>query len=150
VVGFGAWWTYFDLAGQREPRPTYAADMQWMFGHLPLTAAIAAMGAAMVGLVTHAHDGRTPAATAWMLCAGAAVVLCSTMFLAASLQDWDRDRGLYRPLAWTCGAVAVVCLGVAAARPAPLLVCLALIVLLAIPWSFAVVHRAGNATEPDS
>jgi low temperature requirement protein LtrA len=150
VVGFGAWWTYFDLAGQREPRPTYAADMQWMFGHLPLTAAIAAMGAAMVSLVTHAHDGRTPAATAWMLCAGAAVVLCSTMFLAASLQDWDRDRGLYRPLAWTCGAVAVVCLGVAAARPAPLLVCLALIVLLAIPWSFAVVHRAGNATEPDS
>ena len=150
VVGFGAWWTYFDLAGQREPRTTYAAEMQWMFGHLPLTAAIAAMGAAMVSLVTHAHDGRTPAATAWMLCAGTAVVICATMFLAASLRDWERDRDLYRPLAWTCGAVAAVCLGVAAVRPAPLLLCLALIVLLAIPWALAVRYRVVNTAEPAS
>jgi low temperature requirement protein LtrA len=87
VVGFGAWWTYFDLAGQREPRPTRAADLHWMFTHLPLTASVAVMGAAMTSLITHAHDGRTPAATAWLLCAGAAVMLCATMFLAASLKD---------------------------------------------------------------
>jgi low temperature requirement protein LtrA len=118
VVGFGAWWTYFDLAGQREPRPTRAAGLHWMFTHLPLTAAVAAMGAAMTSLITHAHDGRTPAATAWLLCAGAAVMLCATMFLAASLKDWDRDRGLYRPVARTCAAVAAACLGVAAARTA--------------------------------
>jgi hypothetical protein len=31
------------------------------------------MGAAMISLVDHAHDGRTPLATAWVLCAGAAV-----------------------------------------------------------------------------
>src|SRR5438067_4707697 len=47
VVGFGAWWTYFDFAGHRHPRPTPPASMQWMLSHLPLTAAIAAMGAAM-------------------------------------------------------------------------------------------------------
>ena len=64
VVGFGAWWTYFDLAGHRHPRPERTASLQWMLGHLPLTAAIAAMGAAMVSLVGHAHDARTPAATA--------------------------------------------------------------------------------------
>src|SRR6185295_20508 len=46
VVGFGAWWTYFDFAGHRPPRPKRAASGQWMFSHLPLTAAIAAMGAA--------------------------------------------------------------------------------------------------------
>jgi len=79
VVGFGAWWTYFDFAGQRHPRPTRPATAQWMLSHLPLTAAIAAMGAAMISLVDHAHDGRTPVATAWVLCAGAAVVLCATM-----------------------------------------------------------------------
>src|SRR5689334_16507164 len=62
VVGFGAWWTYFDFAGHRPPRPERAASLQWMLSHLPLTAAIAAMGAAMVGLVDHAHDGRTPPA----------------------------------------------------------------------------------------
>ena len=88
VVGFGAWWTYFDFAGGRHPRTEPSASLQWILGHLPLTAALAAMGAAMVSLVDHAHDGRTPAATAWVLCAGAAVVLGATMLLAASLEAW--------------------------------------------------------------
>jgi low temperature requirement protein LtrA len=141
VVGFGAWWTYFDFAGNRHPRPRPAATLQWLIGHLPLTAAIAAMGAAMVSLTDHAHDGRTPAATAWVLCGGAAVVLCATMLVSASLQAWHRDRGLYRPLARTCAAAAVACLGVGAARPAPILLGLALVLLLAIPWGLAVAHR---------
>jgi low temperature requirement protein LtrA len=142
VVGFGAWWTYFDFAGQRPPRTGRAAGLHWILGHLPLTAAIAAMGAAMVSLIDHAHDSRTPAATAWILSAGAAVVLCTAMLLAASLPAWDRDRGLYRPLARTCAAVAVGCLAVGAARPAPLILDLALVVLLSIPWVLAVVRRA--------
>jgi low temperature requirement protein LtrA len=141
VVGFGAWWTYFDFAGGRRPRTVPAASVQWILGHLPLTAAVAAMGAAMVSLVDHAHDGRTPAATAWVLCAGAAVVLCVTMLLAASLRAWDRDRGLYRPLARVCAMVAVACLGVGAARPTPLVLGLALVLLLGIPWAYAVARR---------
>jgi len=71
MVGFGAWWTYFDFAGNRHTIPARTATLRWMLGHLPLTAAIAAMGAAMVSLVVHAHDGRTPAATGWILSAGA-------------------------------------------------------------------------------
>jgi low temperature requirement protein LtrA len=151
VVGFGAWWTYFDFAGQRHPRPKQATTLQWIFSHLPLTAAIAGMGAAMVSLVDHAHDGRTPAATAWLLCAGAAVVLAATMLVAASLQAWPADRGLYRPLARTCAAVAVACLAVGAARPAPLFLGLALVVLLSIPWVLAVARRpAGRASPPSA
>jgi low temperature requirement protein LtrA len=148
VVGFGAWWTYFDFAGRRQPRPAPAVSLQWILGHLPLTAAIAAMGAAMVSLVDHAHDGRTPAPTAWLLCAGAAVVLCATMLIAASLQAWRRDRGLYRPLARACAAVALACLAVGAARPAPLLLGLALVVLLSIPWGVAVVRHLASSTDP--
>jgi low temperature requirement protein LtrA len=149
VVGFGAWWTYFDFAGHRHPRPTPAASLQWMFSHLPLTAAIAAMGAAMASLVGHAHSGRTPAATAWLLCGGTAVVLAATMLVAASLQAWRRDRGLYRPLARTCAAVAVACLGLSLARPAPLFLGLALVVLLSIPWTLAVTqHLASQADKP--
>ena len=112
-----------------------------MLSHLPLTAAIAGMGAAMVSLVDHAHDARTPAATGWVLCAAAAVVLCATMLVSASLQAWHRDRGLYRPLARTCAAVAVACLGAGAARPAPLILGLALVLLLGIPWGLTVAHR---------
>src|SRR5262249_58836594 len=150
VVGFGAWWTYFDFAGHRHPRPDRPASLQWILGHLPLTAAIAAMGAAMASLVDHAHDGRTPAATAWLLCAGTAVVLCATMLVAASLQAWRRDRGLYRPLARTCAAVAVACLGLGAAPPAPLLLGLALVVLLSIPWALAVAYRPATLARPAS
>jgi low temperature requirement protein LtrA len=148
VVGFGAWWTYFDLAGQRRPRPERRSSLRWVLGHLPLTAAIAAMGAAMVSLTEHAHDGRTPAATAWILGAGAAVVLCATMLVAGSLQAWDRDRGLYWLLTRVCAVVAVGCLGVAAARPAPLVLGLALVLLLSIPWTIAVVRRLGGEDSP--
>jgi low temperature requirement protein LtrA len=144
VVGFGAWWTYFDFAGHRLPRPEPAVTVQWLLSHLPLTGAIAAMGAAMVSLVDHAHDGRTPAATAWVLCAGTAVVLGATMLVASALQAWRRDPGLYRPLAGVCAAVAVGCLGVAGGRPAPLLLGVALVVLLCIPWVFAVMHRLAS------
>jgi low temperature requirement protein LtrA len=148
VVGFGAWWTYFDFAGHHHPRPEPAASLQWILSHLPLTAAIAAMGAAMVSLVGHAHDGRTPAATAWVLCAGAAVVLCATMLVSASLQAWRRDRGLYRPLARKCAAMAVACLGVGAARPPPLALGLVLVLLLGIPWGLAVAHRLASPADP--
>jgi low temperature requirement protein LtrA len=148
VVSFGAWWTYFDFAGGRPPRPERKASLRWLLGHLPLTAAVAAMGAAMVSLVDHAHDSRTPAATAWVLCAGAAVVLGATMLLAASLPAWQRDRGVYRPLARTCAAVAVACLGVGAVRPAPLLLGLALVLLFSIPWSLAVARRLAAEGDP--
>jgi low temperature requirement protein LtrA len=147
VVGFGAWWTYFDFAGQRKPLQERVASVQWILGHLPLTAAVAAMGAAMLSLVDHAHDGRTPAATAWVLCAGTAVVLGTTMLLAASLPDWKNDRDLYRPLARTSIAAAVGCLALGAARPAPILLVLGLVVLLSIPWGQAVWHRLGSETE---
>jgi low temperature requirement protein LtrA len=150
VVGFGAWWTYFDFAGHRHPRTEPAGSLQWLLSHLPLTAAIAAMGAAMVSLVHHAHDGRTPAATAWILCAGAAVVLCATMLVSASLQAWRSDRGLYQPLTGTCAAVALACLGLAAARPAPLFLALALVLLLSIPWALAVTRRLANRAEPST
>jgi cobalamin synthase len=106
------------------------------------------MGAAMVSLVDHARDGRTPAATAWVLCAGAAVVLGATMLLAASLPAWHEKRGLYRPLARTCAAVAAACLGLGAARPAPLVLALGLVLLISIPWVLAVARRLADEDKP--
>jgi hypothetical protein len=52
----------------------------------------------MVSLVDHAHDVRTPVATAWVLCAGAVVVLCTTMLVSGSLQARQRDPAFYRLL----------------------------------------------------
>jgi len=148
VVGFGAWWTYFDFAGHREPRETPAATTQWMLAHLPLTAAVAAMGAAMVSLVEHAHAARTPAATSWVLCGGAALVLLTTMLVAAGLKTWRTTRDLYRPLLLTCTASAAACLALAATHPAPLVLTLALTALFAIPWCLAVTHRLRHHQPP--
>ncbi|AJF69424.1 hypothetical protein SVTN_00785 [Streptomyces vietnamensis] len=141
VVGFGAWWTYFDFAGHREPRRTPAATVQWMLTHLPLTAAVAAMGAAMVSLVEHAHDPSTAPATAWVLCGGAAVVLISTVLVSATLQAWRTRQGLYRPLSRTCAAAALACLALGAARPAPPVLALILVLIFGIPWGLAVAYR---------
>ncbi len=147
VVGFGAWWTYFDFAGHREPRQTPVATAQWILAHLPLTAAVAAMGAAMVGDVEHAHAGRTGAATAWVLCGGAAVVIAGTMLVAASLEAWRSERELYRPLARVCAVVVVACLALGAARPAPLVLGLVLVLLFGAPWGVAVVYRLRQEEE---
>ena len=147
VIGFGAWWTYFDFAGHRPPRPKTTSGLQWMLSHLPLTAAVAAMGAAMVSLIDHAHDSRTPAAAGWVLCAGAAVVLCATMLVSGSLQAWDSDRALYQPLARTCASMAVLCLALGAVRPPPLGLGLALVLLLSIPWGFAVSRRLASGDD---
>jgi low temperature requirement protein LtrA len=141
VVGFGAWWTYFDFAGHRHPRTGTIPGLQWMLSHLPLTAAVAAMGAAMVSLIDHAHDGRTPAAAAWVLCGGTAVVLSATMLVSGSLQAWDSERQLYRVLARTCAAVVAGCLALGALRPAPLVLGLLLVAVLSIPWVIAVGRR---------
>jgi low temperature requirement protein LtrA len=149
VIGFGAWWTYFDFVGHRPPRPTRAATVQWILTHLPLAAAVAAMGAAMPGLVEHAHDRGSPPPIAWLLCAGTAVALGSAMVLAASLQAWRQNQHLYRPLAGTCAAVIALCLALAALRPAPLLLGLALVLLIGIPWVVAVARHltAADPTE---
>jgi hypothetical protein len=68
------------------------------------------------------------------------------MLISASLQDWNRDRGIYRPLARACAAAAALCLGIAALRPAPLILGLALVILLSIPWVLAVVLRLNGQT----
>lgn len=141
VVGFGVWWTYFDFVGHRRPRRTRWVTAQWMLIHLPLTVALTAMGAAMVGLVEHAHDSRTPVATAWVLCVGVAVVLLTTMLLATALEAWQHDRELYRPLARTCLVVALAAVVLGAVRPAPLVLGLVLVLLLGIPWGLAVARR---------
>ena len=66
MLGFGFWWMYFDLIG-RLPRDDGGYLATWLVGHLPITLSIAAAGAAMVSLIEHAHDPKTPEGTAWLL-----------------------------------------------------------------------------------
>jgi low temperature requirement protein LtrA len=140
VIGFGAWWTYFDFAGHRPLRPGRRPTLCWILTHLPLTAGIATMGAAMLSLAEHAHDTRTPAPTAWTLCVSAAIVLAATALIMTTLAAWRDHPRLNRAVAMICVAASVACLVLGVARPPPIVLTLALVALYSLPWSYAVAH----------
>ena len=84
---------------------------------------------------------------------------------AARRERWERlRRSLWQPprphgeqprervvgpleLARICAAVAVACVGLGAAQPSPLVLGLALVVLLSIPWGYAVTRRLASLAD---
>ena len=137
-IGFGLWWIYFDLVGHRPPRHHDRALASWLLSHLPITLAIVAAGAAMVSLIGHAHDPRTPASTAWLLAGAMAVGLLAVTLCTRTLADAERLASAYRPVrqAMVVGATAAVVAGWA--RPAPWLLAVVLVAVLSALWLFAV------------
>ncbi len=137
VIGFGFWWVYFDLVGRRLPRPG-APLARWLVSHLPITLSITAAGAAMVSLIGHADDARTPASTAWLLSGAVAAGLLSLIVTERALADAERLAAVYRPLGPALAASAAASLVAGWARPAPWLLALLLVAILVVLWLFAV------------
>jgi low temperature requirement protein LtrA len=138
VVGFGFWWIYFDLVGRRLPRAGGTAMVSWLLSHLPITLSITAAGAAMVSLIGHAHDSRTPAGTAWLLSGAVALGLVALIVTERSLVDTERLDVVYRPLRPALAAGAGAALVAGWVRPAPWLLALLLVCVLGVLWFFAV------------
>jgi low temperature requirement protein LtrA len=138
AVGFGFWWNYFDLVGRRMPRGDGGSLITWMLSHLPITLSISAAGAAMVSLIGHASDARTPVSTAWLLAGSVALGLVALMFAEQTLVDADRLAVVYRPLRIATAVAAAMAVVVGWARPAPWLLALLLVVVLSVLWIFAV------------
>jgi low temperature requirement protein LtrA len=138
TIGFGFWWIYFDIVGSRPPRREAQSLTSWLLGHLPITMSIAAAGAAMVSLIAHAGDDRTPAGTAWLLAGAVAVGLVALTIAERTLVDADRLSDVYRPLTLALVAGGAAALVVGWARPAPWLLALLLVGILLVVWVFAV------------
>ena len=140
VVGFGLWWIFFDVGGRRLPRADGLAINLWMTAHLPVAVAIVGAGAAMIGLIEHAHDAQTPSGTAWLLAGSVALLLVALALITRTLADYHRHALIFRPL----GAVMVGAAGLAVLvgwwRPAAWLLALLLAAILAAVWIFAVVR----------
>jgi low temperature requirement protein LtrA len=137
-VGFGFWWTYFDIIGRRLPRPAGTAIVTWLLGHLPITMAIAAAGAGMASLITHAHDPTTPAATARLLAGAVALGLIALIATARSLEAARHLPGVYGKIARTMAAGAAAALLAGWLRPAPWLLAALLGAILLVVWFVAV------------
>jgi low temperature requirement protein LtrA len=133
-IGYGFWWNYFDTLGRRVPAAGGGRLAVWFFSHLPLTMAIAGAGAAMVSLVEHAADARTPAPTAWLLTGSVTVVLAGIVFAARALSKDEFPPGMLEQLTPTLALAATAVLVIGAARPAPIVLVIAVGALLYLTW----------------
>ena len=138
ILGFGFWWMYFDLVGGRLPRTEGPAIGAWVLGHLPFALSIAAGGAGTVSLIEHAHDAKTPEASAWLLAGAVALGLLALIPLENALVDAKRLPAVYRPLGVALVAGAGTALLVGWLRPAPWVFALLLGAILSTLWLYAV------------
>ena len=150
IVGFGFWWIYFDLVGNRLPREGRGVMATWMLAHLPIQLSIAAAGAAMVSLIEHAADPTTPPATAWLIAGSVAIGLLGLIPAERSLADAVRLASVYRPLTAALATAAAIALATAFLALAPWALALVLVAILTVLWFLAVAWliRAGAWGEP--
>ena len=138
LVGFGLWWIFFDFVGRRQPRDDGLTLNIWMVSHLPVTLAIAAAGASMVGLIAHAGEPRTPPEIAWLLAGSVAVGLLALILTIRTLVDFERLGAVYRPLSRVMAGAAGMALLVGWWQPTGWLLTLSLVAILLGVWLFAV------------
>ena len=99
VLAAALWWSYFDLAGARAKRLLDEAGGEhsdrrhdvYVFGQLPLTLALATVGAAIELAVVQSGEGEVPAGPACCWPAGSAVYLVSM-----AITDGGMSRGAPR------------------------------------------------------
>ena len=149
MIGFAFWWSYFDFVGKRHPRDAALHRTRWIFGHLPVTLAIAAAGAAMVSMVEHASDDRVPAGTAWLMSGAVAFGLVWLVMVMRTLQDYERVPELFNPTAGTLLAAASIVLFIGWWQPAPWLMLLTLWLLLSATW-FTAAYRWMHLNDPEA
>jgi low temperature requirement protein LtrA len=137
-LGFGFWWIYFDVVGDRLPRGDGRSLVAWTLSHLPVTFAIVAAGAAMVSLIAHAHDPVTPAPTAWLLSGAVALGLVAEIVTTRSLADHERLAVVYGPLRVALLAGAVAALVIGWLQPAPWLLGVLLGGVMSVLWFYTV------------
>jgi low temperature requirement protein LtrA len=112
VLAAALWWSYFDLAGARAKQLLNEAGESsdrrhdvYVFGQLPLTLALATVGAAVELAVVQSGEGEVPAGTRLLLAGGVAVYLVSITITDGGMSKEAR-RGWWWPL--VAAALAVL------------------------------------------
>jgi low temperature requirement protein LtrA len=125
VLTAALWWNYFDLAGARAKRlldevgetPSDHSHDVYVFGQLPLTLALATIGAAIELAVVESAAGEVPTGTRLLLAGGVAVYL-----LSVALTDVGMSRGARRGWWWPVAAAVVAGLDAVLQLPAVVVV----------------------------
>lgn len=148
VLGFSFWWLYFDFVGSRKPVTNPRSFGAWIGGHLPISLAIVAAGAAVVSLVEFSGEPQTPGPTAWLLAGAVSLFLVSLVGVSLALAHGLTDRKGFRVVSATLIAAAVTVLAVAALRPVAWLFALLLVLIASIGWVIAAVRSVDHGTDP--
>ena len=85
TMGFALWWIYFDFVARRPARHSRYAPFLWSYYHLPLMAAVAATGAAVLACV-EAHGHQLGDGPRWLIFGSVALALMSIGLLETTLQ----------------------------------------------------------------
>jgi low temperature requirement protein LtrA len=124
VLAAALWWSYFDLAGARAKRLLNVAGERsdrlhdvYVFGQLPLTLALATVGAAIELAVVQCGAGEVPAGTRVLLAGGVAVYLVSM-----TLTDTGMSRRARSGWWWPLAAAALAALDAVLELPAVVVV----------------------------
>jgi low temperature requirement protein LtrA len=93
LVAIGLWWIYFDLVSNHPP--TARRTQLWLYLHLPLVTAMAAVGAGVLNAVEHSTVSL-PADVRWLLVGALAVAVGSVAALTRTLEIRRAYPALYR------------------------------------------------------
>jgi low temperature requirement protein LtrA len=149
VLAAALWWSWFDLAGAGAKRLLERTDGDrgsltrdvYIYGQLPLTLALAAVGAVVQHAVVQAGDDRTAGGIRLVLAGGVALYLA-----AASLTNVGMTQR-WRTGWWAPSVAAVIALAGASLELAPVLVVGALALLLAVVVAVGLVQEARGRLE---
>jgi hypothetical protein len=99
---------------------------------------IAAAGAAMVSLIEHAGDDRSPVTATWLLTGSSTLGLIALAIIMRSLEDYEKLKVVYQSTSLAMLAAGGATLVVGVWRPSPLLLVVVMIVIQSWVWTFAV------------
>jgi low temperature requirement protein LtrA len=145
---FIVWWVYFDFVSHRKPLATMSKVSQWFYLHLPMTAGIAAAGAAVFNVVEHSGE-LLEAGVRWLLVGSVSLVLVCVALLMQSIQLPEEHFQLYRRggLVTIGSALLILLLGFFNLPIIPLLIILALLMLVPVLYGIMVWIQVLGAEE---
>jgi low temperature requirement protein LtrA len=120
VLTAAVWWSYFDLAGARAKRLLHEAGGErslrqhdvYVFGQLPLTLALAGIGAGVQLAVQQSGAGEVPLGTRVLVAGGVALYLAAASLTNSGMASRSR-RGWW----WPLGAAGIAALDSALQLP---------------------------------
>jgi len=146
VLAAALWWSYFDLAGARAKRLLNEAGEGsdrvhdvYVFGQLPLTLALALVGAGIELAVVESSAGEVPTGTRLLLAGGVALYLVSMTVTDTGMSRRPRHRWW-----WPLAAAAVALVDVLLELPAVVVVGALAVLVMAVVLAGLVQRSTGD------